>query len=1539
MKRNSIFLFIAIALVVLFTGCPSQVLQSPNFSSSSSSSESGSSVASVTSWGAPQDVTASNGYQGRIELSWTAVKGAAKYNIYEADTAYTSSFTKRAETTDTSYSLTDCSAGDDKYYIVKAVKKSGTESSASLKVHGSSLAQPFINYIGEGDTSYSENVVYWAMENVSSYQNSVRYNVYCYDAETGGNLINTIAVDGSVTDSTTATFTGLSQNTTYWYYVEAYNVNEPDNIENSGARVDETTTRKTTPNAVTDLTATEGTDLSEITLTFKLPEACDVLVGTSTYETYPLYFKIYRQVLTKVDGVWVSEDDYVLMDTFYGENTVDNTGNITAYGYYSQYTPVNVDEPYEVGQEITWTDDTSLSSSNHYKYKIVSYADYSARVIVGNEAAYAEGFLASVPALSASITTSTVDADDSTKYSSIKVTCAVSDIAEGYYADDATAKFYLGTMVTSLDGTSTDYSYEQLTFTAATYNKVYEYDDLSNEQGYYKYRLFVYSAEASITDGTAFDSVPSENLLGYVQAAGQILVYATIARPDATSFTVTNGYSDKILMTWDAEDGITYTVKYLASGSDSEVTVWEDGAASGDATVTGEDGDLTLTATGIKGAYTLYATDESTSVTDSNSIEAYTLGTASVSTVSRDYENIKIAFAPVTGASSYEISYVSPEDDSTVVSVDISDGFIYNEGKYNFTIPDIAGYDNPLISGKDVEIDVKATSNIVKLSGQGGGTSTSLGTTDSTTGELTSNTLGPACSSMTTTVASAYNKITVTFQTVDGASYYYLFRERLAMTGNEPSYENVTCTDGVYSSDYVPSNSLDGYIIDLSGSTPSITDINNSFDSDYVSVNVSGTTVTVVELIAQQPTDTTPTTWEKNQDRMAWGYPYRYLAFPITNVLHVYNPATRQIINFNTDDIILAYNYSDDPDSIMERGSTIGYGTDVSATKSTDPRKVTISYTIPYGASAIDPYLYRREWTSDNSEDYEQTSDVGTAGTTSFTVTLSGTERVKPFEYAVRYHTSGSLYTSYIEALEDDLMDDSEDEENYAAYTDPDTQVTTYEPQNKGYAFAISMTATNVAASDGNEGYSEKVGFTHWDYSTRAIGPDDTSVYDIQIKNLNCSADYATYGAYAGDWFTVAQIDQDGELTKCNCGYSTPNDGVNPDSSVNVWATRCFLTATANSVTLAPTFGSNWWNTTTDPSTLTYTETDDGWTIYNSDSTATTSTMQYPVHYGLLRVLRDYKHYYRVHITRNINDEDIYASYADNDDATYSTFMNYVNSGNAIYTYRKITPQELCQSVGLIIANSLYNTGIPKAGTSGWKNTSITGASSTLTGNSAGNFMIYHKAWDNYSKWESSTYQHIFWNGVGPESYTETSTTGSTDSNIIGVTTNQDARTVYYPTDTSYRMNSPWSIAIASSSGGRANDLTLYGLEATTMNVEHEANLPSYEGSIYMMIGRQTSHGSDHNDLLQIYHTSTLSITDTSSMNLIYNEPAGSEVSSGSTVGDTSAFLKWFPYKLGVKHESATAVYDDSLQVFQYAWWSGNSGDESGSGEISSQQW
>lgn len=342
----------------------------------------------------PLNVTASHGQKRQITISWTPVSNAKYYYIYRAETPH-SQFVQIDEAAGGEASKAiSVPAGFSGYFKVAAVTGLGEISELSLASYGTSLASPVITDIQQDDEAASATI-YWFMENMNekSYLSSVQFNVICYNPD--GSEKDHILL--SKTENTFCTFENLNTATIYSYDVEAYLLSDQTASEKS-MKVDKATAVSLIPQ-VANFTATEGTEKDQkVTLTITLPQMAKTPSSTGTggtdlpgYENKPLYFKIQR--FNEANQIYDTVVDYL---SFNGSTT-----------------PLNKDHSdfalYTEGNPVTWYD-TSVERGIKYKYRVLSYVDNyfengseTARKVVTHDPAKANvktGWAANIPAIS-----------------------------------------------------------------------------------------------------------------------------------------------------------------------------------------------------------------------------------------------------------------------------------------------------------------------------------------------------------------------------------------------------------------------------------------------------------------------------------------------------------------------------------------------------------------------------------------------------------------------------------------------------------------------------------------------------------------------------------------------------------------------------------------------------------------------------------------------------------------------------------------------------------------------------------------------------------------------------------------------------------------------------------------------------------------------------------------------------------------------------------------------------------------------------------
>lgn len=147
--------------------------------------------------------------QTSATISWGAVSGATKYEVYRATSA-SGQYTKITTTTGTSFTNTGLTSGSTYYYRVAAYNASGLGNKSSVKAVRLSFTAPTItaSYTPTSTSAYLE----W-----STVYNASGYYVYRSTSATGTYTKIATTANRYYTNS------GLTSGTTYYYKIVAYN--------------------------------------------------------------------------------------------------------------------------------------------------------------------------------------------------------------------------------------------------------------------------------------------------------------------------------------------------------------------------------------------------------------------------------------------------------------------------------------------------------------------------------------------------------------------------------------------------------------------------------------------------------------------------------------------------------------------------------------------------------------------------------------------------------------------------------------------------------------------------------------------------------------------------------------------------------------------------------------------------------------------------------------------------------------------------------------------------------------------------------------------------------------------------------------------------------------------------------------------------------------------------------------------------------------------------------------------------------------------
>ena len=161
---------------------------------------------------AAPSVTAGNSSTGKPQLTWKAVSGAVKYEVYRS-TRQNSGYSLLGTTTSTSYVNTGASTGTTYYYRVKAVNRNGMASGYSNIVScKAKAAAPAAPSVTAGNSSTGKPRLTW-----KAVSGAVSYRIYRSESRGAGySLLGT-------TSSTSYVNTGAAAGKTYYYRVKAVN--------------------------------------------------------------------------------------------------------------------------------------------------------------------------------------------------------------------------------------------------------------------------------------------------------------------------------------------------------------------------------------------------------------------------------------------------------------------------------------------------------------------------------------------------------------------------------------------------------------------------------------------------------------------------------------------------------------------------------------------------------------------------------------------------------------------------------------------------------------------------------------------------------------------------------------------------------------------------------------------------------------------------------------------------------------------------------------------------------------------------------------------------------------------------------------------------------------------------------------------------------------------------------------------------------------------------------------------------------------------
>ena len=1217
----------------------------------------GRAVTSQAAFSAPTNVRATNGYKRKISLEWFPVSGASYYEIWCA-TSSTAEFVQVGTAQTTAFDEV-VSAGRTLYYKVRAVKYNGTVSAFSATARGTSLAQPVIS---GGEVNEFDATISWFMENArgmdgsDNYESDLVFEVFC-QPKTGGGEIKSVTLPASGEELRSGykhKFTNLAASTEYQFWVAAYITKDSSATEQSPV-VDRNTLTSYMPVAPV-FHASQGDSSKGVWIYITLPEMVKVNTETKENETekqdvdYPLCFKITRKV---------ANGDYKPEITLYynGETTPPDLG------YYT-----NPDTSYTPGKVIKWFDDGanglgSMSGGTEYTYRIRSAADITYSKVVCPEdkqytsesstdtdkATTAEGWKSKHPEFKYGSDLQRSLSKDGEKVvvvsASFELSASWDDLgaAERYkFAIKQSRKPWTGSesptdswLESGRTGENEKYFFDSLK--AFTYKVKFGNgkDALSDgETGIYTYTLYIVTKDATIDDvvpGVVRDADNEEcKVLDSVSAVGEMLVMNRADMPEA-DLELQDGYQDHVdlKIVSSIKKGFRYDVVrtevkdgVLDPTTEKTITLIKADKYTEDPpeTETFEYPDKTVDGNCTYYYFLKVIDEESDAYSASSNLKAEVLGTPKVSfdTSRLAYDSVTILFESVTAAEKYTVTLGEKGKFGGGESFKIT-----KDGK-NWTSDSVpasgakakVAYEAPEFKitiekpyGYDNATLAGSTANVVV---------TAHSKVDSVSSDSESvNVLGPADLDVTVNSAekATADSVWVSWNAVQGASGYLVKRLMYSEYDESGVVKGaVEDTDVVY---YVAASDKNSdkkvfkvFLVGKVGTEELVGGASVEFDEKRFTLTDTEITVTAPDGEVEL------FEYQKKQAKISWGMPFRYVVLPVLD---------KGDFKFKTGSLALETGgkvmYKELEKTEPAPTATFGYGLKLQAEKSKDTMFQKLTWKKPYYAAigkSWYPQVFKRKSSdrkaTDNEfdliDDVNMNDDVNTNDTT-FKYEPNEDERYSAYEYIVKYNCFEDKLT-LPDSLEEELKNKKDSE-------------STGEQANKGYLFTIRsnfLRQSGLAAKQGGSNtyaetvtWSDDIGSLWGSSNERALGPTGVRLY-IRNNNLDTTWHKAV---------DIASLDYSGTIT--------PNSKEDVDAA----AVKNGNSSIGISVYPASVAG----------------------------GTGTTS--------GALKVLRDYKHYYAIALTRG------------NVEVLYTPGFDDFTSENdkAVVAYRQITDEELVRAATL----------------------------------------------------------------------------------------------------------------------------------------------------------------------------------------------------------------------------------------------------------------
>lgn len=1200
-----------------------------------------------SAFSAPTNVRATNGYKRKISLEWSPVSGASYYEIWCA-TSSTAEFVQVGTAQTTSFDEV-VSAGRTLYYKVRAVKYNGTVSAFSATARGTSLAQPVIS---GGEVNEFDATISWFMENArgmdgsDNYESDLVFEVFC-QPKTGGGEIKSVTLQASGEELRSGykhKFTNLAASTEYQFWVAAYITKDSSATEQSPV-VDRNTLTSYMPVAPV-FHASQGESSKGVWIYITLPEMVKVNTETKENQTekqdvdYPLCFKITRKV---------ANGDYKPEITLYynGETTPPSLD------YYT-----NPDTSYTPGKVIKWFDDGanglgSMSGGTEYTYRIRSAADITYSKVVCPEdkqytsesstdtdkATTAEGWKSKHPEFKYGSDLKRKLKEDGEKVvvvsASFDLSASWDDLgaAERYkFAIKQSRKPWTGSESTTntwLESGRTEerekYFFDTLkAFTPYTVKFGNGKDALSDgETGIYTYTLYIVTKDATIddvVDGVVRDADNEEcKVLDSVSAIGEMLVMNRADMPEA-DLELQDGYQDHV--------------------------------------------DLKIVSSIKKGfRYDVVRTEVKDGVLDPSTETPITLINADKYTEDPpESETFKYPDDDVDSNCTYYYFLKVIDEESGAYSASSNlKAEVLGKPKVSFDTSKLA-YDSVTILFESVTAAERYTVTLGEKDKFGGGEQFKITkdgknwTSDSVSASSAKAKVAYEAPEFKITIEKPYGYNNATLAG-SSANAVVTAHSKVDKSESDPEPVNVlgpadldvkvnSASDAKEDSVWVSWNEVQdasGYLVkrlmyseyDASGVVKAESAVEDTDVVYYVGASdekvlladtgepVGGASValagnrftltdTEIPVTADPDKDAELLVYQEAQAKISWGMPFRYVVLPVLD---------KGDFKFETGSLALKTGgkvmYEKLEKTEPDPTATWGYGLEIHAEKSKNTTTQKLTWKKPYYAAigkGKTPQVFKRKSTRE-AKDGNSFSGVDLTDAAATTFEYEPKEDEKP-EEDERYRAYEYIvkYGSMAESL---TLPDSLEKE----LKNKKDSESTGEQANKGYLFTIRsnfLKQSGLAANQGGSNtyaetvtWSDDIGSLWGSSNERALGPTGVRLY---IRNNNLDAEWHKAVDIAG-------LDYSGKIT--------------PNSEEDIDAAR-----SGNSISVYP--------------------------ASVAGGTGATS--------GALKVLRDYKHYYAIALTRG------------NLELRYTPGFDDFTSDAKVYAYRQITNEEMVRAATLAMS-------------------------------------------------------------------------------------------------------------------------------------------------------------------------------------------------------------------------------------------------------------